>query len=78
MKKYLIRFVIAIISLGVLGGICGTSILIFFSFDLPKISSLNDYHPAIPSKILSRDGTVLADLGLENREVESLRKFQEE
>ncbi len=74
MKKYLIRFVIAIISLGILGGICGTSILIFFSFDLPKISSLNDYHPAIPSKILSRDGTVLADLGLENREV---AKFEE-
>ncbi|MCF8057990.1 MAG: PBP1A family penicillin-binding protein [Bacteriovoracaceae bacterium] len=74
MKKNITRLIIAIISLGVFGGICATSILIYFSFDLPKISSLNDYHPAIPSKILSKDGTVLADLGIENREV---AKFEE-
>lgn len=74
MKKVLFRLFIGLVSLGVLGGIFATSILIYFSFDLPKISSLNDYHPAIPSKILSKDGTVLADLGLENRDV---AKFEE-
>lgn len=74
MKKYLVKILIGIISLAVLGGVGATSILIYFSFDLPKISSLNDYHPAIPSKILAKDGTVLADLGVENREV---AKFEE-
>ncbi len=74
MKKYIVRTLIGLVSLAVLGGVTATSILIYFSFDLPKISSLNDYHPAIPSKILAKDGTVLADLGVENREV---AKFEE-
>ncbi len=74
MKKILLRLTIGVVSLGVIGGIIGISILVYFSFDLPKISTLNDYNPPIPSKILSRDGTVLADLGQENREV---AKFEE-
>lgn len=74
MKKYITKALVTLIALTVLGGVGATSVLIYFSFDLPKISSLNDYHPAIPSKILSKDGTVLADLGIENREV---AKFEE-
>ncbi|MCR9203828.1 MAG: PBP1A family penicillin-binding protein [Halobacteriovoraceae bacterium] len=74
MKKIIIRLIVVVISLGVLGGIAGTSVLIYFSFDLPKISSLNDYHPPIPSRILSKDGTVLAEVGKENRAV---AKFDE-
>lgn len=69
MKKIIVRLTVGLFSMGIIGGIIGISILVYFSFDLPKISSLNDYKPAIPSKILSRDGTVLADLGKENREV---------
>jgi len=74
MKKNLIRIVLAVFSLGIVGAIIGTSILLYYSFDLPKISSLNDYHPSIPSRILSKDGTVLTELGRENREV---AKFEE-
>ncbi len=74
MKKTIIRLSLGLFSLGIIGGIVGISVLVYFSFDLPKISTLNDYNPAIPSKILSRDGTVLADLGKENREV---AKFDE-
>ncbi len=39
----------------------------YFSFDLPKIKSLNDYQPPIPSKILAADGTILAEIGKEKR-----------
>lgn len=74
MKKIITKALIIILVLGVLGGIAGTSVLIYFSFDLPKIASLNDYHPPIPSRILSKDGTVLAEIGLENRAV---AKFEE-
>ena len=41
----------------------------YFSFSLPKIKSLEDYKPPIPSKILARDGTVLGIYGIEKREI---------
>lgn len=63
-----------------LGGIIAGSLLFgavigYFSLDLPKISSLADYRPAIPSQILAKDGTVLAELGLEKREVVPFEKI---
>ena len=45
------------------------SVLIYFSLNLPKISSLRDYNPPIASQILAKDGTVLAEIGVENREI---------
>lgn len=60
------------VALGVIGGVFGLSIIIYFSFTLPKISSLNDYAPPITSQILSKDGTVLADLSKEKREIVEL------
>ena len=58
-----------IISLGVLGGLGLLSFFVYISFDLPQISSLADYNPPIPSKILSEDGEVLLEIGLQKREV---------
>lgn len=50
--------------------IVAISIILFsFSYDLPKISSLADYNPAIASQILSKDGTVLLEIGPEKREI---------
>lgn len=74
MKKLILKVLAVFVSLGVLGGLAGVGILVYFSFGLPQISTLNDYRPAIPSKILAKDGTVLADLGKENR---SVAKFEE-
>ena len=57
-------------------GIAGVSaIVVHFSFDLPQISSLADYHPPMPSIILARDGTVLSELGKEKREVVKLSEI---
>ena len=52
-----------------IGGITGFSIIAYFSFGLPKISTLADYNPPVSSQILSKDGTILADLGKENRDI---------
>ncbi len=74
MKKYLVKAIVGFAGLAMLGGVLAITIMIFFSFGLPKISSLADYKPAIPSRILSSDGTVLAEIALERREV---AKFDE-
>ncbi len=44
-------------------------VIFYISTDLPQINSLKDYNPPMNSKILSRDGEVLMDVGLETREV---------
>jgi penicillin-binding protein 1A len=53
--------------------------LIFIvSMDLPQINSLKDYNPPMNSQILSRDGEVLLDAGVETRDVvafEDIPKF---
>ncbi|MCP4913659.1 MAG: PBP1A family penicillin-binding protein [Oligoflexia bacterium] len=69
MKKAIIKILSLITGLAILGGVIGTSILIYFSFDLPKISTLSDYNPPIPSVILSKDGTILAEIGKEKRDI---------
>lgn len=67
--KHLKRFLVLMSFLVLFGGLFSFSILVYFSFTLPKISSLADYKPAVKSKILSKDGVVLYDIGKENREV---------
>tara|TARA_Y100000590_G_scaffold469529_1_gene657801 strand:- start:241990 stop:244704 length:2715 start_codon:yes stop_codon:yes gene_type:complete len=57
------------VALGVIGAVFGISIIVYFSFTLPKISKLSDYSPPITSQILAKDGTVLASLSKEKREI---------
>lgn len=68
-KKYLLRGLFLVFGLGVLGGLTGLGAILYFSYDLPKISSLNDYRPALRSQILAKDGDVLAEIGKEKREL---------
>jgi penicillin-binding protein 1A len=64
-----------VLFLGVLFGgfllavLLGVGVVVYFSYDLPKITTLADYKPAIASKIISKDGVVLAEVGVENREI---------
>tara|TARA_R110000868_G_scaffold132566_4_gene343750 strand:+ start:6682 stop:9420 length:2739 start_codon:yes stop_codon:yes gene_type:complete len=69
MKNNILKALYALVGLGLLGAIITAVVIISFSFSLPKITSLNDYRPPIPSKILAKDGTVLANIGLEDRVV---------
>lgn len=47
----------------------------YISIDLPQINSLKDYNPPMNSKILSKDGEVLLDIGSETREVVAFDKI---
>lgn len=71
-KQNLYKILGMFIALGVIGGVFGISIIIYFSFTLPKINKLSDYSPPITSQILAKDGTVLADIGKERREIVNL------
>ncbi|MFT6068641.1 MAG: penicillin-binding protein 1A [Bacteriovoracaceae bacterium] len=71
-KSILYKAFGVLVALGVIGGVFGVSIIVYFSFTLPKISSLNDYAPPITTQILSKDGTVLANLSKEKREIVEL------
>jgi len=43
--------------------------------DLPQINSLKDYNPPMNSKILSKEGEVLLEIGTETRDVVSFKKI---
>lgn len=71
-RERLTKILGMLVALGVLGGVFGISIIIYFSFTLPKISKLSDYSPPIMSQILAKDGTVLASIGKEKRDLVNL------
>lgn len=67
--KQIFRIIFGFISLGFIAGLIILGAVMIISFDLPEINSLADYSPAIPSKIYSRDGELLLEMGKETREV---------
>lgn len=69
MKKILMRLIGFGLGASLLGGLVVIVVVVYFSFGLPKISSLADYNPPIPSQILAKDGTVLTEIGREKRYV---------
>ena len=70
-KKNLSYAVLALISCGAFG----MAMLIYISLTLPKISLLRDYRPPIASQILSKDGAILAQIGIQNRELIPIDKI---
>jgi penicillin-binding protein 1A len=68
-KGVLAKILLTIFTLGFLAIFFAATVVIYFSLDLPDVSTLVNYRPPIPSQILARDGTVLANLGKERREV---------
>lgn len=67
--KRLLKTLIVLLILGLLGVFSLVGIFFIVSLDLPQINSLKDYNPPKSSRILSKDGEVLLELGLENRDV---------
>lgn len=47
----------------------------YISMDLPQINSLKDYNPPMNSKIVSKDGAVLLEIGTETRDVVAFEKI---
>jgi len=69
MKKIFSKIFYTLFISIILGSLTVGAVIGYFSLDLPKIQTLADYRPAIPSQILAKDGTVLAELGIERREI---------
>ncbi|MBT7608950.1 MAG: PBP1A family penicillin-binding protein [Bacteriovoracaceae bacterium] len=63
------KLIIGLLGLGIIGAFSIFCVIAYFSYDLPKISTLNDYNPPIPSQILAKDGTILASIGKEKRDI---------
>lgn len=67
--KTFIKLIAVLVSLGAIGAACVFALIIYISFDLPDIKSLDDYKPSVPSRILSSDNVVLLEVGKEDRDV---------
>lgn len=74
-KKTIIKIVIALFLL--FGLAAGSAVLAFsfFNLDLPKLDKLQDYKPNLASQIISKDGVILAELGLEKREIATMKEI---
>ena len=68
-KNKILRYLLFLVGICILGVFSLAMAFMYFSFTLPRITSLNDYRPSIPSKILASDATVLAEIGKEKRKV---------
>lgn len=69
MKGLIFKIILTILGLGFIAGIAGVVVFTYFNLDLPKIDKLQDYKPNLASQIYSKDGYLLAELGLEKREI---------
>lgn len=67
--KGLIKLLLAAIAFGLVGIVSVVGLVSYVSLDLPEIRSIADYHPDLPSQILSKDGRVLLEIGKEKRYV---------
>jgi penicillin-binding protein 1A len=75
MKNKIQKAIYALLGLGLLGAILVVIVVALFNLTLPKISNLSDYRPSIPSRILAKDGTLLAEIGKEKRYVAEINEI---
>ena len=73
MKSFIIKIMFALIGISILAGITGALAFTYFNLDLPKIDKLQDYKPNLASQIISKDGVILAELGLEKRDTVEIK-----
>lgn len=69
MKGLIFKIILTLLGLGFIAGVSGAVVFTYFNLDLPKIDKLQDYKPNLASQIYSKDGVLLAELGLEKREI---------
>ncbi len=73
--KRLVKTLAVLAVLFLFGAAAVVGVFFYISSDLPQINSLKDYNPPMNSRILSRDGEVLLDIGQETREVVPFAKM---
>lgn len=73
--KRLVKTLAVLAVLFLFGVLSLVGVFFYISSDLPQINSLKDYNPPMNSKILSKDGEVLLEIGEETREVVPFEKI---
>ncbi len=73
--KRLVKTLAVLAVLFLFGIFSVVGLFFYISMDLPQINSLKDYNPPMNSKILSKDGEVLLEIGEETREVVPFEKM---
>ncbi|MDD4974476.1 MAG: PBP1A family penicillin-binding protein [Bacteriovorax sp.] len=73
MKGLIFKIILTLLGLGFIAGVTGAVVFTYFNLDLPKIDKLQDYKPNLASQIYSKDGYLLAELGLEKREIVEMK-----
>lgn len=73
--KILLRLLFVGIVLGLLGGVAALGVIMYISTDLPEINSLTEYSPPLPSRVYSKDGTLLMELSLQKREIAEIEEI---
>ena len=65
--SFLLGFIVAI-----LGALAGVGVYFYISTDLPRISSLTEYHPPIITTVYSDDGRKIAEFFEERRIIKQI------
>lgn len=73
--KRLVKTLAVLGVLALFGVFSLVGLFFFISMDLPQINTLKDYNPPMNSKILSKDGEILLEMGTETREVVPFEKI---
>jgi penicillin-binding protein 1A len=73
--KRLVKTLAVLAILFLFGVFSVVGLFFYISMDLPQINSLKDYNPPMNSKIVSKDGEVLLEIGEETREVVPFEKM---
>lgn len=73
--KRLVKTLAVLAVLCLFGVFLIVGLFFYISMDLPQINSLKDYNPPMNSRIMSKDGEVLLDIGTETRDVVQFDKI---
>ena len=71
-KRWVVYLASVLGGLLLVGGVLGTLVWALISARLPSLDVLTDYQPKLPLRVLSEEGTVLAEFGEERRSIVKL------
>src|SRR5262245_44607302 len=69
LKRWLLYVGSVLLGLAVVGGLLGAFVLALLYPTLPSLTTLTDYQPKIPLRIVSADGELLGEFGEERRAI---------
>ena len=71
-KRWLVYFVSLVAGVMLVGGVVGVLVWALISARLPSLDVLTDYQPKLPLRVVSEEGTTLAEFGEERRRIVKL------